>query len=85
MTQRTRGARAEALEAWVDGVDTGDLVQADTDSLRTIAALVDEGDAVQRALREAVGRARARNHSWSQIGAMLGVSKQAAQRKYSSV
>jgi len=81
MTDRKQ--RAQALEAWSQQVNEGDLVEADTKALRTIAALVDESESVDRALSEAVGRARARDHSWSQIGAMLGVSKQAAQRKYS--
>lgn len=68
--------------AWAQQVESNDLVEADTSALRTIAALVAESESVQRAIREAVLRARARNCSWSQIGAMLGVSKQAAQRKF---
>ena len=35
-------------------------------------------------LTESVHAARAAKRSWSEIGAMLGVSKQAAQRKYGS-
>ncbi len=35
-------------------------------------------------LAKSVEAARAANRSWSEIGAMLGVSKQAAQRKYGS-
>ena len=38
--------------------------------------------AVDLQLVEAVRQARADHHSWSEIGVMLGVSKQAAQRKY---
>jgi hypothetical protein len=34
---------------------------------------------------EAVQSARRADRSWSEIGAMLGVSKQAAQRKYAKV
>lgn len=83
MTQPTRQQRAEALETWANDVRQADLVDADMSVLRTIAALSDESHAVQRAITEAVLRARASDHSWSQIGAMLGVSKQAAQRKYS--
>jgi len=80
MTNRKQ--RALDLEAWSERVSEDDLVEADTAALRTIAALVDESESLDRALMEAVGRARSRDHSWSQIGAMLGVSKQAAQRKY---
>jgi hypothetical protein len=41
-----------------------------------------EADQVDSELAESVLAARAAKRSWSEIGAMLGVSKQAAQRKY---
>jgi len=84
MSTQSRQERTAALEAWAERVDESDLTEADTSVLRTIAALVDEGEDLERAIREAVSRARSRNYSWSQIGAMLGVSKQAAQRKYAN-
>jgi predicted ATP-dependent protease len=79
---KTRAQRAEALEAWADRVDTDDLVVADTDTLREIAELAERRTEVDTALLDAVRSARRADHSWSEIGAMLGVSKQAAQRKY---
>ncbi len=81
----TRAARTTALEAWAEGVDAGDLVVADTESLRTIAELAEQRGELDAALVEAIRRARHADRSWSEIGAMLGVSKQAAQRKYAKV
>ncbi|MDC3402500.1 hypothetical protein OAX95_01030 [bacterium] len=78
----TRAQRANALEQWADNVDTADLVEAETAALRTIAELVEQRDGVDAALLDAIRDARGADRSWSEIGAMLGVSKQAAQRKY---
>lgn len=80
----SRAQRADALERWADGVEAKDLVEADTAALRTIAELVEQRDDVDAALLDAVRNARRAEHSWSEIGAMLGVSKQAAQRKYAT-
>ncbi|WP_420623612.1 hypothetical protein [Candidatus Poriferisodalis sp.] len=78
----TRAQRAEALEEWADRVDPADLVEADTASLRLISELATRRDTIDEELVEAVRSARVEGRSWSMIGAMLGVSKQAAQRKY---
>ena len=82
---KTRAERAAALEAWADQVDTDGLVSVDTEALRLISELAEQRDNVDEAIVEAVRSARAAHRSWSEIGAMLGVSKQAAQRKYSKV
>ena len=67
------------------GLSIGDeLVEAKTSTLRTIAELVEQRDDVDTALLNAIRDARAANRSWSEIGAMLGVSKQAAQRRYAA-
>jgi hypothetical protein len=63
-------------------VEPEDLRVADTDALRAIAELVDQRHHVDTELTRAVRSARGAHRSWSEIGAMLGVSKQAAQRKY---
>jgi hypothetical protein len=81
---KTRAERARALEEWADRVDSADLTLADTEALRTIAELVERREEVDEELTAAVRSARRAKRSWSEIGAMLGVSKQAAQRKYSS-
>ena len=79
---KTRAERAADLEAWADRVSVNELHEADTQGLRTIAELADQRDHVEDELTAAVQAARRANRSWSEIGAMLGVSKQAAQRKY---
>lgn len=81
----TRAQRAKALETWADNVDADDLVVADTDALRTIAEIAERREELDSALVEAVRSARHAHRSWTEIGAMLGVSKQAAQRKYSKI
>ncbi len=81
---KTRAERAEALEDWANRVDTRDLTIADTEALRIIAELVERRNEVDEELTAAVRSARRARRSWSEIGAMLGVSKQAAQRKYAS-
>lgn len=80
-----RAKRASALEAWADAVDENDLVVADTDALKAIAEYTDRRDRLEASLTEAVRTARQTGRSWSEIGTMLGVSKQAAQRKYSKL
>lgn len=82
---KTRAERAEALERWAERVGSEDLVVADTEALRVIAELAEQRDDVDAAIVDAVRAARAAHRSWSEIGAMLGVSKQAAQRKYSKL
>ncbi len=78
----TRAQRAANLERWADDVDADDLRSADTDALRQIVDLVEQRQHVEEELDAAVQAARDAQRSWSEIGAMLGVSKQAAQRKY---
>jgi AsnC-type helix-turn-helix domain len=80
----SREQRAATLERWADDVTVDELVVADTGALRVIAELVERRDEVDVALLEAIRSARQADRSWSEIGAMLGVSKQAAQRKYAT-
>jgi len=80
----TRQERAANLERWADDVDSGDLREVDTDALRQIAELVDQRRRVEDELDAAVRAARSAQRPWSEIGAMLGVTKQAAQRKYAN-
>ena len=72
----------EALEAWAEKVDSTELKEADTETLRAIAELAEMLHGVDEQLTDAVRSARKAHRSWSEIGTMLGVSKQAAQRKY---
>jgi len=77
-----RSQRADALEAWADRIDSAELKETDTETLRAIAELAETRDELAEHLTDAVRSARQARRSWSEIGAMLGVSKQAAQRKY---
>jgi hypothetical protein len=81
---KTRSERAEALDEWAEQVEPADLKIADTDALRVIGELAERKSEIDDELTAAVRAARRANRSWSEIGAMLGVSKQAAQRKYAS-
>ena len=57
----------------------------DTDERKAIAQYAARRDRLETALADAVRVARSNGRSWSQIGTMLGVSKQAAQRNYSKL
>ena len=81
---KSRAERAKAVEEWAERVESSDLNEADTEALRTIAELAERRDEVEQELTEAVRSARQAHRSWSEIGTMLGVTKQAAQRKYGS-
>jgi CRISPR/Cas system-associated protein Csm6 len=82
---KTRAERAKSLEDWADRVDPAHLETADTEALRSLAELVERRRHVDAEITAAVRSARRARRSWSEIGAMLGVSKQAAQRKYARV
>jgi hypothetical protein len=78
----TRADKAAALERWTHKVEPGDLATVDTSVLRQLAKLAEQREALDDEVTNAVHAARRANRSWSEIGTMLGVSKQAAQRKY---
>ncbi len=82
-TNRSRSDRAAALTRWADDVDPTLLVVRDTTALKRLAVLAEQQETIESELRAAVHDARRAKRSWSEIGLMLGVSKQAAQRKYS--
>ena len=82
MTKTTRADQAAALEHWADKVKPGELAALDTSALRQLAQLAEQREALDDDVTDAVHAARRANRSWSEIGTMLGVSKQAAQRKY---
>ncbi len=82
MSGADREKKLEALERWARSVEVDGLVVVDTSALRKLLQLAEQRTAVEAELVEAVCQARADNYSWSEIGTMLGVSKQAAQRRY---
>ena len=82
MTKSSRAEKAAALERWADKVEPGELPAIDTTALRHLAQLAEQREALDDEVTDPVHAARQANRSWSDIGKMLGVSKQAAQRKY---
>ncbi len=82
VSERWWDERAEAFEAWADRVSPADLEPADTSALQAITKLTDLRREIDAAILEAVREARRQRRTWAEIGAMLGVSKQAAQHKY---
>lgn len=82
MSNVGRAEKAVALARWADDVRPEDLVTVDTSAMRRLAELAERRETLESELTRAVIVARHSNCSWSEIGAMLGVSKQAAQRKY---
>ena len=56
----------------------------DGELFRAIADAVEAGDATRDAVGAAVAQAREAGASWTAIGAMLGVTRQAAIRRYSA-
>ena len=78
----SRSERTAALERWADRVEPEMLNAADREALQVIALLASQRDQTSQDLAAWVARARELGCTWSQIGAELGVSKQAAQRKY---
>ena len=74
--------RAEAFEGWADSVASAHLELADTRALQAITRLSELRKEVDAAILDAVREARRERSTWAEIGAMLGVTRQAAQRKY---
>lgn len=84
MTKISRADRAAALERWANDTEPSHLVERDTSALKHLAKLAEQRETLENDLTAAVAEARQLDRSWSEIGAMLGVSKQAAQRKYAA-
>lgn len=75
---------AEDAERWLDSLDPAaiGLPDADASRLRRIGAAVRAVANSQAELADAVADAREHDHTWTQIAAMLGTSRQAAQERY---
>ena len=82
---------AAELEEWADSVDPADLEPIDVTCLHRIAALAERRGAAKTAaaavedeIAAAVQEARAVGHGWGVIGLYLGVSRQAAHKRYAN-
>lgn len=84
---RTREQLQKALadtEAWLASLDPKALASPDSDGtdLRAIGDALRSVAASELSLAEQVARARANGRTWTQIAAVLGVSKQAARERF---
>ena len=84
---RTREQLEKALadtEAWLDGLDPKALGSPESDGadLRAIGEALRAVAASDLGLAEQVATARANGRTWTQIAAVLGVSKQAARERF---
>jgi hypothetical protein len=75
---------ADDAERWLDSLDPSavDSPDADASRLRRIGAAVRAVAEGQMELADSVAAARQYGHTWTQIAAMLGTSRQAAQQRY---
>ncbi len=75
---------AEDAERWLDSLDPAAISSPDADAswLRRIGDAVRAVAHSQVELADAVAAARTHGHTWNQIAAMLGTSRQAAQERF---
>ncbi|MGH3942387.1 MAG: sigma-70 family RNA polymerase sigma factor [Pseudonocardiaceae bacterium] len=84
---RTRAQLEQATadaEAWLDTLDPSELDNPDAEAtdLRRIGTTLGTVVAAERELTEAVRLARAHGRSWADIAMVLGVSREAARKRY---
>jgi DNA-directed RNA polymerase specialized sigma24 family protein len=84
---RTRAQLEQAAadaETWLDTLDPSELDNPDTDAtdLRRIGTALGAMAAAERELTEAVRLARTHGRSWADIAMVLGVSREAARKRY---
>lgn len=70
------------VEEWLDSLDPAVIEWKDGTRLRNVAKARIELGHAERALRSAVREAHDNGDSWTAIGMVLGISRQAAHRKY---
>lgn len=84
---RTRQQLQQALadtEAWLDRLDPEALAspEADATDLRAIGEALHAVAASDLNLADQVAKARANGRTWTQIAAVLGVTRQAARERF---
>jgi hypothetical protein len=75
---------AAEFEQWADNLDLDDpnVTVSDPSDLRAIGVALTAASSAERNLTASVQAARANGRSWARIATVLGVSKQAAMRRY---
>jgi hypothetical protein len=71
------------IEDWLDAIEPDPADARDASHMRRIIAANEALNAAQTELRDAVNAAREAGDSWAIIGLALGVSRQAAQQRFS--
>jgi hypothetical protein len=87
LTESEAAAVREAVAEAVLGTPAGlraDLEDDPTAYLRLVSASRTAAEETSRLLRDSINGARAAGHSWDTLGGLLGVSRQAAQQRFSS-
>jgi len=81
--EQLRKALADT-ETWLDSLDPQALASPDSDGtdLQAIGEALRAVAASDLALAEQVAKARANGRTWTQIAAVLGVTKQAARERF---
>jgi hypothetical protein len=84
---RTREQLKKALsdtEVWLDQLNPETIASDESDAadLRAIGEALHAVAASDLGLADQVARARANGRTWTQIGSVLGVSKQAARERF---
>ncbi|WP_448003040.1 hypothetical protein [Agromyces bauzanensis] len=73
---------AHDVEEWLDSLDPERIEWKDAARLRAVAEARNEVGHAEQALRDAIRDAHEHGDSWTAIGMVLGISRQAAHRKY---
>ena len=81
---RTEAEMLHEIETANDGAGPDPIATFEGDALQAILASVRARNDAQARIDAAVAQARAEGASWTVIGAMLGVSRQAALKRYSA-
>jgi len=71
------------IEDWLDDIEPDPAAARDASHMRRIIAANEALDTAQAELRDAVNAAREAGDSWAVIGVALGISRQAAQQRFS--
>ena len=72
------------IEDWLDNIEPDPADARDASHMRRIIAANEALDAAHAELRDAVNTAREAGDSWAIIGLALGISRQAAQQRFSA-
>ena len=82
MTSRTEAELLDEIENADHGEGPDPIASFEGDALHAILTALRDRNAAQSRIDAAVAQARAQGASWTVIGAMLGVTRQAALKKY---